>query len=136
MIWVGSSKHSAFQLHEYVRESDECAEWIGQQMGTARSADLGQDYEHLELLLARFQEFKLLVQAGEEKFKACDGLAKRLEQGGEMALLHADVDVKEWTYNHSCRIRIFESLYPSQHFAPDFRFFSNFSYKIIKKTNL
>jgi hypothetical protein len=82
------------QLHEYVRESGECAEWIGQQMGTARSADLGQDYEHLELLLARFQEFKLLVQAGEEKFKACDSLAKRLDQGGELALLHADVDVK------------------------------------------
>ncbi len=63
-------------------------------MGTARSADLGQDYEHLELLLARFQEFKLLVQAGEEKFKACDSLAKRLDQGGDLALLHADVDVK------------------------------------------
>jgi hypothetical protein len=41
------------QLHEYLRESGECGEWIRQQMGTARSQDLGQDYEHLELLLAR-----------------------------------------------------------------------------------
>ncbi len=56
------------QLHEYLRESAECSEWISQQTGTARSQDLGQDYEHLELLLARFQEFKLLVQAGVELY--------------------------------------------------------------------
>ena len=63
-------------------------------MSSARSQDLGQDYEHLELLLARFQEFKLLVQGGEDKFKACDSLAKRLEHCDRS--LHPDTDVKEW----------------------------------------
>ena len=49
----------------------------------ARSEETGQDYEHLELLLARFQEFKLRVQAGEEKYKTCEALAKRLESGAQ-----------------------------------------------------
>ena len=38
-------------------------------MTGARSEETGQDYEHLELLLTKFQEFKLRVQAGEEKYK-------------------------------------------------------------------
>ena len=38
----------------------------------------GKDYEHLEILLARFKEFKLRVQAGEDKFSNCEYLVKRL----------------------------------------------------------
>ena len=34
-------------------------------MAGARSEETGQDYEHLELLLAKFQQFKLRVQSGE-----------------------------------------------------------------------
>ena len=34
-------------------------------MTGARSEETGQDYEHLELLLAKFQQFKLRVQSGE-----------------------------------------------------------------------
>ena len=45
--------------------------WIALQMSTAKP----QDYEHLEMLL---QHFKLKVQAGEEKFKSCNNLAKKL----------------------------------------------------------
>ena len=48
-------------------------------MTGARSEETGQDYEHLELLLAKFQDFKLRVQPGEEKYKVCESLAKRLD---------------------------------------------------------
>ena len=48
-------------------------------MTGARSEETGQDYEHLELLLAKFQDFKLRVQSGEEKYKVCESLAKRLD---------------------------------------------------------
>ena len=48
-------------------------------MTGARSEETGQDYEHLEVLLAKFQQFKLRVQSGEEKYKVCESLAKRLE---------------------------------------------------------
>ena len=69
----------AIQLHEYMRESGEFLAWVHQQLGSASSKETGRDYEHWELLLARFQEFKLRVQAGEDKFSVCDSLAKRLE---------------------------------------------------------
>ena len=69
----------AIQVHEYRRESGEFLAWVRLQLGAARSVDTGRDYEHWELLLARFQEFKLRVQAGEDKFSACESLAKRLE---------------------------------------------------------
>ena len=69
----------SIQVHEYLRESREVSEYIRQMMNSAKSQDLGQDYEHLEILLARFQEFKLEVQAGEDKFRGCENLARRLE---------------------------------------------------------
>ena len=61
-------------------------------MAGARSEDTGKDYEHLEILLARFKEFKLRVQAGEDKFSNCEYLAKRLESGGKGV---SNVEVKE-----------------------------------------
>ena len=40
-------------------------------MAGARSEETGQDYEHLELLLAKFQQFKLRVQSGEVEMLQC-----------------------------------------------------------------
>ena len=79
----------SIQLHEYLRESREVTEYIRQMMNTAKSQDTGHDYEHLEILLARFQEFKLEVQAGEEKYRSCENLARRLEN-----VQSPDTDVK------------------------------------------
>jgi len=83
---------ATIQLHEYSRESGEFLEWIREMMAGARSEETGQDYEHLEILLARFQQFKLKVQAGEEKFKTCESLAKRLDTLDKDA---SSMDVKE-----------------------------------------
>ena len=71
---------AAIQLHEYNRESGQFLTWIREMMVRARSEDTGQDYEHLEILLARFQEFKLRVQAGEDKFSTCENLAKTVDK--------------------------------------------------------
>ena len=61
------------------RESGQLLTWIREMMLGARSEDTGQKYEHLEILLARLQEFKRTVQAGDDKFSTCDNLAKCLE---------------------------------------------------------
>lgn len=37
------------KLHQYVREVDETAEWINQQIHIASSEDYGKDFEHLEV---------------------------------------------------------------------------------------
>ena len=39
-------------MHNYMRETDELEQWIGDQMQIASSEDYGQDYEHLQVLQA------------------------------------------------------------------------------------
>ncbi|XP_054722410.1 spectrin beta chain, non-erythrocytic 5-like [Uloborus diversus] len=68
------SKH----LHEYYRESDDLENWINEQMLMANSEDYGQDYEHLLLLQSKFDDFKLRVESGSERFNQCEELAKKL----------------------------------------------------------
>ena len=53
--------------------------WVRLQLGTACCVDTGRYYEHWELRLARFQEFKLRVQAGKNKFFVWESLAKKHE---------------------------------------------------------
>ena len=65
----------AFQVTEYIREVVEILAWVRLQLGTACCVETGRYYEHWELRLASFQEFKLRVQAGEDKFFVCDSLA-------------------------------------------------------------
>ncbi|XP_063863709.1 spectrin beta chain, non-erythrocytic 2-like isoform X28 [Scylla paramamosain] len=64
--------------HEYFREAEDLEKWITEQMQTATSEDFGHDYEHLLLLQAKFDDFKHRVEAGSERFKQCDELAKKL----------------------------------------------------------
>ncbi|GFT80923.1 spectrin beta chain, non-erythrocytic 5 [Nephila pilipes] len=68
------SKH----LHEYFRESDELEKWINEQMLSANSEDYGQDYEHLLVLQCKFDDFKLRVETGSERFNQCEELAVKL----------------------------------------------------------
>ena len=42
--------------------------WVRLQLGTACCVDTDRYYEHWELRLARFQEFKLRVQASKDKY--------------------------------------------------------------------
>lgn len=41
----------ATKLHEFLREVDELADWINEQIQVASSEDYGQDFEHLQVSL-------------------------------------------------------------------------------------
>ncbi|XP_046434088.1 spectrin beta chain, non-erythrocytic 1 isoform X2 [Neodiprion fabricii] len=64
--------------HEYFLESTELEQWIKEQEQAAASEDYGQDYEHLLVLQAKFDDFKHRIEAGSERFNQCEDLAKKL----------------------------------------------------------
>lgn len=64
--------------HEYFLESRELEQWIKEQEQAAGSEDYGQDYEHLLILQAKFNDFKHRIEAGSERFSQCEQLAKKL----------------------------------------------------------
>ncbi|XP_076313686.1 LOW QUALITY PROTEIN: spectrin beta chain, non-erythrocytic 5-like [Tachypleus tridentatus] len=64
--------------HEYFRESEDLEKWIDKQMQTALSEEYGQDYEHILVLLSKFNDYKHRVEAGSERFNQCEVLAKKL----------------------------------------------------------
>ncbi|KAH9509152.1 hypothetical protein Btru_049222 [Bulinus truncatus] len=66
------------RLYAYMREADEFEDWINEQMQTSSSEEYGQDFEHLELLRSKFDEFKRKVEARTERFNQCERLAKYL----------------------------------------------------------
>ncbi|XP_051775707.1 spectrin beta chain, non-erythrocytic 5 [Erpetoichthys calabaricus] len=68
----------ALHFHEYTRESSELEEWIAQQCQIAASEDYGNNYEHVQQLRAKFEGFQRQVELGEERVKACQGLADSL----------------------------------------------------------
>lgn len=64
--------------HEYFLESRELEQWIKEQEQAAASEDYGQDYEHLLILQAKFNDFKHRIEAGSERFNQCEDLARKL----------------------------------------------------------
>ncbi|XP_076180788.1 spectrin beta chain, non-erythrocytic 5 kst isoform X2 [Ptiloglossa arizonensis] len=64
--------------HEYFLESRELEQWIKEQEQAAGSEDYGQDYEHLLILQAKFNDFKHRIEAGSERFNQCEELARKL----------------------------------------------------------
>nr|XP_002732400.1 PREDICTED: spectrin beta chain, non-erythrocytic 5-like [Saccoglossus kowalevskii] len=66
------------RFHEYMRESDDLAKWIADQQQLASSEDYGQDYEHLQMLEQKFDDFKRRVDAGSERYAQCEELARQL----------------------------------------------------------
>ncbi|CAG9824099.1 unnamed protein product [Phaedon cochleariae] len=64
--------------HEYFAESEELETWIAENLQQASSEDYGQDYEHLIQLKAKFDDFKHRIEAGSERYKQCEDLAKKL----------------------------------------------------------
>jgi spectrin beta len=51
------------KLYRFLREADEVAEWMGDQMAVAASEDYGRDVEHVELLIQTFDSFLLSLTA-------------------------------------------------------------------------
>ena len=67
------------QLRECLLESSEFGTWIGQRASTARSRNPGRDLEHLEVLLVRYQDFKMKVLASEEVANSGHGMVNTEE---------------------------------------------------------
>jgi spectrin beta len=64
--------------HEYFLESEELDRWIAENLQQASSEDYGQDYEHLLVLQAKFDDLKHRIDAGAERFRQCEDLAQKL----------------------------------------------------------
>ena len=46
--------------------------WIREMIADARAEDIRHDYEHLDILQARLQNFELMVEAGDEDMSSVD----------------------------------------------------------------
>ena len=60
--------------------------WIKEKMVVASSQDLGQDYEHLEMLMAKYDSIKKEVNASKDKLDNCINLSQRLKTADENIL--------------------------------------------------
>ncbi|XP_066281028.1 spectrin beta chain, non-erythrocytic 5-like isoform X2 [Branchiostoma lanceolatum] len=66
------------QLFSYARETDDLQEWINEHLMVAASEDYGQDYEHLQVLLSKFEDLKHKMGQGQRRFQQCERNAARL----------------------------------------------------------
>ncbi|XP_030614955.1 spectrin beta chain, non-erythrocytic 5 [Archocentrus centrarchus] len=74
----GQKLKEVLQLHEFRRESSELEDWMNQQRQTAESQDLGNDYQHVQLLRGKFEGFLKQLEVGEERLQSCSDLAALL----------------------------------------------------------
>ncbi|TNN47599.1 Spectrin beta chain, non-erythrocytic 5 [Liparis tanakae] len=74
----GQRLKEVLHLHEFRRESSEFEDWMDQQRQTAESQDLGNDYQHVQVLRGKFEGFLTQLEAGEERLQSCSGLAAPL----------------------------------------------------------
>ncbi|XP_020812650.1 spectrin beta chain, non-erythrocytic 1 isoform X1 [Drosophila serrata] len=68
------------KLFEYLRETEELHEWVGDQMTVTASEDYGEDVEHVEQLILAFESFVSNLNANEARVEACLERGDRLIQ--------------------------------------------------------
>ncbi|SPP87212.1 spectrin beta chain, non-erythrocytic 5 isoform X2 [Drosophila guanche] len=68
------------KLFEYLRETEELHEWVGDQMAVTASEDYGEDVEHVEQLMLAFESFVSNLNANESRVVACLERGDRLIQ--------------------------------------------------------
>ncbi|EDW33698.1 GL13266 [Drosophila persimilis] len=68
------------KLFEYLRETEELHEWVGDQMAVTASEDYGEDVEHVEQLMLAFESFVSNLNANEARVEACLDRGDRLIQ--------------------------------------------------------
>lgn len=90
------------QLHQYTREVTELADWIREQLQIASSEDYGKDFEHLEIIQRKFNDFKRIVTGYSERYNDTDNFAEQLVAKGHTdAVLvkeHQSVLRTAWTH--------------------------------------
>ncbi len=67
------------QYHEFLRECVDLRHWIKEKRVAASSQDLGQDFEHLEMLMTKYDNLRKEVASSKEKLDACILLSQRLK---------------------------------------------------------
>ncbi|XP_068593345.1 spectrin beta chain, non-erythrocytic 5 [Cebidichthys violaceus] len=67
----GQRLKEVLHLHEFRRESSELEDWMDRQRQTAESQDLGNDYQHVQLLRGKFEGFLKQLEVGEERLQSC-----------------------------------------------------------------
>ncbi|XP_068195162.1 spectrin beta chain, non-erythrocytic 5 isoform X2 [Antennarius striatus] len=77
----GQRLKEVLQLHEFIQEATELEDWMNRQRQTAESQDLGNDYQHVQLLRGKFEGFLKQLEVGEEGLQSCSDLAARLIGG-------------------------------------------------------
>ncbi|XP_008275361.1 spectrin beta chain, non-erythrocytic 5 [Stegastes partitus] len=74
----GQKLNEVLHLHEFRREASELEDWMIQQRQTAESQDLGNDYQHVQLLRGKFEGFLKQLEVGEDRLQSCSDSAARL----------------------------------------------------------
>ena len=91
---------SQLQYHEFLRECNDLRKWIREKMLSASSQDLGQDYEHLEVLITKYHSLRKEIGGGKEKLDNCLLLSQRLKNPEPEVLKlvneERDACVAEW----------------------------------------
>ena len=72
------------QYHEFLRECGEFRKWMREKAVMAASQDLGQDFEHLETLMAKYEKLRQEVANGKEKLDSCVSLSQRMKGADEV----------------------------------------------------
>jgi len=76
--WL-SSLMAQLQLHEFLRDCSGVRSWIKEKMVAASNPDLGQDFEHLEILQGKYKMLRKDVYSGKDNVDDCMNLAQRLK---------------------------------------------------------
>ena len=68
----------AIKLYHFLREADELETWMKENEDTANSEDYGNDLEHVEFLLKKFEDFARDLLASEERVTMLNHIAQAL----------------------------------------------------------
>lgn len=84
----------AHKIHKFLREADEVADWINEQMTVAASEDYGRDVEHVEILIQKFESFLSTLNASHDRIEVLKAGAAALlsDSQSEAARIRAKVD--------------------------------------------
>lgn len=82
------------KIHKFLREADEVADWINEQMAMAASEDYGRDVEHVEILIQKFESFLSTLNASQDRIELLKTAARNLMDDSKMdsAKIRSKVD--------------------------------------------
>ena len=77
-----SKLEESIKLHQYLQDVEEVLSWLSDKESIASSNDYGKDFEHLQVVQKKFEDFKRDVSASTERYTAANSLARRLVAEG------------------------------------------------------